>query len=318
MKVIQALQKSSLSGLEVIAVVGASNPHIDKLEAVVNKSRIPIRIVPNAQNMPELMTWADVAVSSGGTTIWELAFMGVPTILIIQMENQRIAAEALHRAGAALNLGWADRISIKDLSVELERFLSDSGKRQEMSSRLQTLVDGEGTSRLIMHIKGEKLRLRRVREEDCKLLWEWTNDPVVRDASFNADAIPWETHVAWFQQKIADSNCSIFIFFNDKDIPVGQVRFDTSEHEAESNVSISDSFRSRGYGVLIIQMASQRLFRETGVTRIYAHIKPENEASIQAFEKAGYKPAGIVSFKGHRALRMILEKHEEVPYDEPN
>lgn len=308
MKMIQALQKLSLSGLEVVATVGASNPHADELEATIKRGRIHISTVRNAQNMLELMTWADMAVSSGGTTIWELAFTGVPTIIVIQMENQRIAAEALHHAGASLNLGWADRRSIKELSAELERFLRDKRKRQEMSQQLQALVDGDGLSRLRMHMKGEKLRLRRVREEDRKLLWEWANDPVVREASFNTDSIPWETHIIWFNKKIADSNCLIFVFFNDEDTPVGQMRFETSGREAESNVSVSASHRSIGYGSQMIQMASQRLFRETGVKKIYAHIKPENKASIRAFKKAGYKPAKTISLKGHRALQMVLNK----------
>jgi spore coat polysaccharide biosynthesis predicted glycosyltransferase SpsG len=32
--------------------------------------------------------WADVAVSAGGSTCWELAFMGAPGLIITVAENQ--------------------------------------------------------------------------------------------------------------------------------------------------------------------------------------------------------------------------------------
>ena len=45
--------------------------------------------------MPELMAWADVGVSAGGLTSWELAFMGLPGIVIVTAANQTGVAAAL-------------------------------------------------------------------------------------------------------------------------------------------------------------------------------------------------------------------------------
>lgn len=32
--------------------------------------------------MPELMAWADLSIAAGGSTNWELAFMGLPSLVI--------------------------------------------------------------------------------------------------------------------------------------------------------------------------------------------------------------------------------------------
>jgi len=36
------------------------------------------RLFSSVNNMSELMSWADIAISAGGSTCWELAYMGLP------------------------------------------------------------------------------------------------------------------------------------------------------------------------------------------------------------------------------------------------
>ncbi len=47
-------------------------------------------------------------------------------------------------------------------------------------------MDGFGAERVISAIQGANLGLRRVEEADCRLLWEWANEPEVRSASFSS------------------------------------------------------------------------------------------------------------------------------------
>ena len=82
-KVIEALSQVEIEGLEAVVVVGGSNPYFQELESAVHGVKVPVRLVRNAANMPELMAWADVAVTAGGSTCWELAFMGLPALILI-------------------------------------------------------------------------------------------------------------------------------------------------------------------------------------------------------------------------------------------
>ena len=111
LKVIQALQQVQVDGLEAVVVVGASNPHYRELETAAKNSRVAIRLESNVKNVPELMAWADVAVSGGGSTCWELAFMGLPSIVLILADNQQRIGERLQLHSAALNLGMGANVT---------------------------------------------------------------------------------------------------------------------------------------------------------------------------------------------------------------
>ena len=50
--------------------------------------------------MAEVMTAADIAIGASGTSSWERCVLGLPTIQIIQVENQQDIAFALARVGA--------------------------------------------------------------------------------------------------------------------------------------------------------------------------------------------------------------------------
>jgi len=149
LKVIEALQEIQITGLEVKVVVGASNPHLDTLEKAIGHSRISIPLILDARNMPELMTWADVAISAGGYTAWELAFTGMPVIMMVSAENQRRIAESLDIAGAAINLGWDTNITAGDIAGTLLSLLKSKQKRQEMSLKGRQIVDGQGGRRVV-------------------------------------------------------------------------------------------------------------------------------------------------------------------------
>jgi UDP-2,4-diacetamido-2,4,6-trideoxy-beta-L-altropyranose hydrolase len=149
LKVIQALRKVDVPGLEATVVVGASNPHANTLEAAIGQSRIPIHLSPDARNMPELMAWADLAVSAGGSTVWELAFMGVPTITLVLADNQQYIVKELNRAGVTLALGWCTDMSSVDMGAAFMQLSRASRVRMEMIQRGQQLVDGKGGQRVI-------------------------------------------------------------------------------------------------------------------------------------------------------------------------
>jgi UDP-2,4-diacetamido-2,4,6-trideoxy-beta-L-altropyranose hydrolase len=153
LKVIRALQQVDVDGVEAGVVVGANNPHYEELQFAVQDSRMPIRVESNVTNMPELMAWADIAVSAGGSTVWELAFMGLPAVVLELAKNQHDIAVALDKAGAALGLGWYTRISIAQITNSLSRLLEDRSSRFQMSQYGRVLVDGMGPDRVIKYLR---------------------------------------------------------------------------------------------------------------------------------------------------------------------
>jgi len=310
--VIEALPQKSVDGIEAVVVVGGTNPHREQLEAAIRNSKVPIRLVNDVAKMSDLMAWADVAVSAGGSTCWELAFMGLPSIVLVLADNQLAVADHLNSAKISVNMGWLRSLPCTAITQELARLVTNKGLRIEMGVRGRHLVDGEGAARVLNHMKtSSKLRLRRAREDDCRLLWEWASDPHVRAWSFSSASIPWKEHVTWFTQKLRDPNCFIFIAMDDQDRPIGQVRFDmTSDCEAEIGLSIDGSNRGERYGSLLIELSVAEMFRGAGVKTINAYIRRENQASCKAFENARFNRVGLEMVKGHAALHYSKSTSE--------
>jgi UDP-2,4-diacetamido-2,4,6-trideoxy-beta-L-altropyranose hydrolase len=151
LRVIKALKRSTITGLEAKIIVGPANPNLSILEREINE-RSSLKLITNAKNIPELMAWADIAISAGGSTCWEMALLGLPNMIIYFAENQRSIAEKLHEIGSALNVGSSIELSISDITQNIERTILDSELRKEFSINSQRLVDGLGVQRVCQEI----------------------------------------------------------------------------------------------------------------------------------------------------------------------
>lgn len=152
LKLVKEIEDIKIKGLEIVVVVGSSNQHLATLQNAIAHSRHAIRLESNVSDMPRLMAWADVAISAGGSTCWELAFMGLPNFIFILADNQVQIAESLNVLGVALNLGWPDNLAEGKMAIKLGDFLANPKWREEMSGKGQELVDGLGTRRVLSHL----------------------------------------------------------------------------------------------------------------------------------------------------------------------
>tara|TARA_B100000315_G_scaffold215981_1_gene215582 strand:+ start:1431 stop:1901 length:471 start_codon:yes stop_codon:yes gene_type:complete len=153
------------------------------------------------------------------------------------------------------------------------------------------------------------LSLRDAQESDCRLLWEWRNEEAVRKTAFSSDPISWEDHQKWFAGKLKDQNCHLYVAVDKSEGPFGQVRFDfTSQDEAEIHLSIVSPMRGRGRGRELIGAAVDRLFSSTTIGAVSAYIKPENAASIRAFEGEQFLRLGMIEKLGQQAFHMLKKR----------
>jgi UDP-2,4-diacetamido-2,4,6-trideoxy-beta-L-altropyranose hydrolase len=143
-KVIQSLDGAAVDGLEVIVLVGPSNPHGSSLEQAARTCRTSIRLLHNPPDIPELMTECDLAVVAGGSTLWELAYFYVPSLALILAENQEAATSLLHARGACRRLGTGNRLSVEELSAAISALCRDADARAALSAALGAMTDGRG------------------------------------------------------------------------------------------------------------------------------------------------------------------------------
>lgn len=133
------------------------------------------------------------------------------------------------------------------------------------------------------------MNIRKATNHDALLLFLWANDKEAREMAFSSDPIEWAAHVKWFANKLADKNCTIYIGLNNKNEPVGQVRFDLDTvGEAEVDVHINPELRGRGYGSALLASAVNHYLCNEWLTAIHAWIKAENIKSLRLFSSLGF------------------------------
>jgi spore coat polysaccharide biosynthesis predicted glycosyltransferase SpsG len=147
--VLAALRDLPLENMEAVAVIGAAvgEETFDHLQHVLLPHYHKLRLERSVTDMPALMGWADVAISAGGSTVWEMCLMGLPMITIVLADNQRLSADALSRYGASVNLGWYTDARKDTIITTLERLCADHDQRAAMSAAGRRLVDGRGAER---------------------------------------------------------------------------------------------------------------------------------------------------------------------------
>jgi len=149
LKVIHALQEVGIPDLEANVVIGASNPHASVLEQAVKQSCIPIRLVRDTRNMPELMAQADIAVIVGGVTLWELLFMGCVMISYDRNSIQEAIISQLGRENVLKYIGHLDRMVEGSLSSTIRELSRDQNKRCNIFISGRQIVDGKGIERIM-------------------------------------------------------------------------------------------------------------------------------------------------------------------------
>ena len=151
-KILRGLARCGSLKLEVRAVVGAANPHAKRLQQAAGESGLKILLEEKATDMSAMMAWADLAISAAGTTLWELAFMGVPTITVEVADHQQPIAAAAAQRDLSLNLGWHAALKEEAIVEKIGELVRDSERRRQMSETGQRLVDGRGGSRVVQEL----------------------------------------------------------------------------------------------------------------------------------------------------------------------
>lgn len=152
-KVINALAFLKRTDLHVSILVGAANPNRADLEAAAEACCFRVDLLDAVKDMRDLYYWADVAVSAGGSTCWELCLAGLPFLVVIIADNQRRIAEGLAGAGAAVNLGWHEDLLKETVAMEIGRLLDNDELRCHLSTTERKLVDGQGALRVAEALK---------------------------------------------------------------------------------------------------------------------------------------------------------------------
>jgi UDP-2,4-diacetamido-2,4,6-trideoxy-beta-L-altropyranose hydrolase len=139
---------AAVSDVEVLVIVGGSNPHGARIESAARALDERVTVVAAVDDMPARMAWADLAVTAGGSTCWELMYMGVPALVVVLADNQVRVAQAVAHHGAGVDLGRSDVLDAARVAAAIVALAGDQAARHAMAHAGQALVDGRGSERV--------------------------------------------------------------------------------------------------------------------------------------------------------------------------
>lgn len=99
--------------------------------------------------MAQLMAEADLGIGAAGSTAWERCCLGLPSVAIAIVDNQRGIAAALARAGAAIVFGDLRDATADRLRAAIVSLLHGAARRREMARAAAAICDGVGARRLV-------------------------------------------------------------------------------------------------------------------------------------------------------------------------
>ena len=145
-----SLLDNELKKLEFFAISGLFNTHKNELKKLENEN---IKVLENVENMSQIMRECDIAISAGGSTLYELAALSLPTICFKIAENQNSAAfwgkEAMIYAGdAAADISAV----ISNAKTALKELIKNPSKANELAAKAHEITDGKGAKRIAAEI----------------------------------------------------------------------------------------------------------------------------------------------------------------------
>lgn len=144
------LEKIWRPGLRFHLVSGGFNPHGTELEQQAKKLG-NVQIYRNVRDMAELMARCDLAVTAGGTTVYELCAVGVPIVCFSYAENQEKLARYIGNSGIGGYGGMYHRDpegTLEQITKQVQNLCEVEALRKRYSDNAGQLVDGRGAARI--------------------------------------------------------------------------------------------------------------------------------------------------------------------------
>ena len=147
-KIINAIYELD-SKIQISVVLGPSFKCWPKLNQVLKKIPKSIHVYHDVENMVPIMKKADLAVTAAGNTLLELAYLGIPSLIVCAEKFEIETAKLLEQNGFGINAGFGGNLTSRKLHSHLIHIIRDYNLRKKMNRTGPKLVDGKGISRIV-------------------------------------------------------------------------------------------------------------------------------------------------------------------------
>lgn len=132
-------------------IIGKGFCNVNEIKTAADRNTNLI-YYPDAEQMKQVMLDSDIAISAGGQTLYELARVGVPAIVIIVADNQIGSVKGWENVGFAQILGiWQEETLLEKLEMTL-KFLKSFKVRKNTYNLGRKMVNGKGSLQIVEYL----------------------------------------------------------------------------------------------------------------------------------------------------------------------
>lgn len=300
-----------IKGIEEInLMLGFINPHLKSIKNLIESStstKIKTHLNISAAELLDLLKNCDAVICPASSISLEACAVGTGLISGFTAANQTGILKGLIENNAAINIGDMVKISAAEIRSEVEKLCAHPDQLNTLIENQKRMIDCQSPQRIKKLFSGlitEKLHFRFAKESDAAIYFKWTNDPLVRQNSYNQNVVDYDHHINWFLSKLNSKECYFYLFFNEMNVPAGQVRIDSNGKETIIGISIDEAFRGRSIGSEMLKKACSNYLNKYPEAVITAYIKFDNAASYAIFKKAGFANEEIVQEQGFKSYKL--------------
>ena len=140
-----------LDRVDVEIIIGAATPDGERVAGAFRERGVKAHF--KVPDVAAIFAGAQLAVSTSGNTLFDLAALGIPFAALSTRDRQLLTAEYFEREGCGFSLGLYSGDYLSALSRVLDAVLPDRERLETMSRRGRRVVDGRGAERIAAELE---------------------------------------------------------------------------------------------------------------------------------------------------------------------
>lgn len=146
----KVIDENIFKDIEFYVVVGAFNTHIDYLERLIDSYKY-IKIYQDVKKISKLMIDCDIAITAGGSTMYEVCACGIPSICFSFADNQLYAVKEFEGKGImsyAGDIRYPEENCIHNMIKYINEYITNFQDKKRIAIDISRKIDAFGADRI--------------------------------------------------------------------------------------------------------------------------------------------------------------------------
>jgi len=135
LRVLKILNELQLDDIKIYIILGLGYQNQESLSHFINNIDLDLLLKHDVNNISKYMYKSDLIFTSGGRTVYEIASIGTPTIVLYQNEREMLHSFANEKNGI-INLGLGFKISNKQIKATTLNIISNYKLRLKLNRKM--------------------------------------------------------------------------------------------------------------------------------------------------------------------------------------